>query len=95
MQITSLEGADPQTNKAIRKATKGKNRLKYNLYRYFVKNTDVVNIKQKSDGTPKTVKVKINGKYYKAKKEKEWNYNTDTCTVNFFGNNLDGSYTIP
>ncbi len=95
MQITALEGNDKQINKAIKKATKGKNGLPFNTNPYFVRNTDDVVIKEKKDGSAKSVKVKINDKYYKAKKDREWKYDKETKTVTFSGDNLDGSFTRP
>ncbi len=61
----------------------------------FVRNTDDVVIKEKKDGSVKSVKVKINDKYYKAKKDREWKYDKESKTVTFSGENLDGSYTGP
>ena len=95
MQITALEGDDKKLNKAIKKATKGKNGLPFKTNSYFVRNTDDVVIKEKKDGSAKSVKVKINDKYYKAKKDKEWKYDKESKTVTFSGENLDGSYTGP
>ena len=95
IQVTAVEGNDKAINKAIKKATKGKNGLDFKTNPFFVRNTDDVEIKEKKDGSAKSVKVMINGKFYKAKKDKEWKYDKDTNTVTFLGDNLDGSYTRP
>ena len=92
LQITGLEGVSDKTIvKEIKKATKGANGLKIKINHYFVR--DGVTPKKKSDGSVKSVKVMINGKDYKAKKD-EWDYDSATKTITFKGNNLEGSVKI-
>ena len=98
MQITALEGNDKKLNKAVKKATKGKKKgLTFKTNPFYIRNTDkdLIVLKEKKNGDVKSVKIKINGKYYKAKKGKEWKYDKDTKTVTFLGDNLDGGYTKP
>jgi len=90
-RITGLEGADRETVKKIKKATKGSNGLPFKCNPYYVRNTDSVKLKFKKNGDLKSVKVLINDKYYKAKKG-EWSYDSDKKEVLFTGANLNGSY---
>ena len=90
-QITGLSGADKKTEREIKKATKGSNGLSYKSNPYYVRNTDSLTVKWKKNGSPKSVKVMINGKDYKAKKE-EWSYSGSSKTFTFKGSNLTGSY---
>ena len=90
-QITGLSGADKKTEREIKKATKGSKGLSYKSNPYYVRNTDSLTVKWKKSGSPKSVKVMINGKDYKAKKE-EWSYNGASKTFTFKGSNLAGSY---
>ncbi len=90
-QITGLSGADKKTEREIKKATKGSKGLSYKSNPYYVRNTDSLTVKWKKNGSPKSVKVMINGKDYKAKKE-EWSYNGTSKTFTFKGSNLTGSY---
>lgn len=91
IQITGLEGADKDTIKKVKNATKGNNGLPYVQNPYYVGNTDSVTPGWKKDGSLKSVKIKIGNKDYKAKK-KEWEYNKDTKVITFKGDNLSGSY---
>ena len=59
-----------------------------------MKDTDTVTPKFKKDGSLKSVKVKINEKDYKAKKD-EFSYDQATKTVVFDGENLKGSCRLP
>ena len=91
LQILELAGADKVINKTIKKATAGSAGLHFTVIPHYVRDGDdvVVTIKK---GIPKSVKVTIFGKLYKAKKG-EFSYDADSGTINFSGN-LDGSYTI-
>jgi len=93
IQITGLSGADKDTEKKIKKATKGSNGLSFKCNPYFVRDTDSVTPKFKKNGEPKSVKVKINGKDYKAKKE-EFSFDSEHKQIQFKGSNLNGSYKI-
>ena len=88
IQITGIQGADKKTVKDLKKATKGAAGLPFNMNPYYVKDTDKVTIKRKKNGSIKSVKVMINGKDYKAKK----NEYTDGTPIIFKGSNLNGSY---
>lgn len=90
IQITGLQGADKDTIKAIKKATKGT--LKFNINPYYVRDNDGVVPKRKKDGTVKSVKIMLNGKYYKAKKG-EWSLESDNL-IKFSSQNLDGSFHV-
>ncbi|MBQ9550411.1 MAG: hypothetical protein IJU87_06330, partial [Lachnospiraceae bacterium] len=93
IQITGLEGADKDTVKAIKKATKGDKGIPFEENPYYVKNTDSVTPKLKKDGSLKSVKVNINNKNYKAKKG-EYDYDKVEKLIRFKGNNLKGSYKV-
>ena len=93
IQITGLEGADKDTVKAVKKATKGSNGLSFKVNPYYVKDTDTVNPKTKKDGSIKSVKVKINGKDYKAKKS-EFSFDGTKNRIVFDSENLKGSWTV-
>ncbi len=86
IQITGLSGADKATIKAVKKATKG---MPLKINPYYVKDTDDVIAKSKKDGTLKSVKILINGKYYKAKKSE---FRLKDGVIKFTGSNLDGSW---
>ncbi len=92
IQITGLEGADKDTVKAVKKATKGSSGLSFKVNPYYVRDTDNVTTKPKKDGSLKSVKVKINGKDYKAKKT-EYDYDITLKLITFKGENLAGSCT--
>ncbi len=95
IQITGLENADKKVVKAVKKATKGDKGIPFSCNPYYVKDSvKNVTVKAKKDGTPKSVKVKINDKDYKAKKD-EWEYSADKKAILFKGNNLAGSWTYP
>ena len=93
IQITGLEGADADTVKAVKKATKGSSGLSFKVNPYYVRNTDTVNAKTKKDGSLKSVKIKINGKDYKAKKT-EYDYSEASKLITFKGENLAGSWSV-
>jgi len=93
IQITGLEGANKDTVKAVKKATKGSNGLSFKVNPYYVKDTDTVNPKTKKDGSLKSVKVKINGKDYKAKKS-EFSFDGTKKRIVFDSENLKGSWTM-
>ncbi len=59
---------------------------------YYVKDAENVTTKPKKDGNLKSVKVKINGKDYKAKKT-EYDYDSVSKLIIFKGENLAGSCT--
>ena len=60
---------------------------------YYVKDTDQVSIKRKNDGIIKSVKVRIFGKDYKAKKG-EFAYDGTEKAILFSSHNLYGSYHV-
>nr|MCR4746141.1 leucine-rich repeat domain-containing protein [Lachnospiraceae bacterium] len=91
IQIKGLNGADKETIKKIKAATKGSLGLPFTVNPYYVSNKDSVETKTKKDGSLKSVKITIGGKKYKAKKT-EWSYNSDTKTITFSGSNLAGNY---
>ena len=91
IQVISLKGADKKTNKEVKKATKGSGGLPFKLNPYYVNNSDKVTVKQKKDGTIKSVKILINGKEYKAQKD-EWFFDSSSNSILFSGNNLAGVY---
>lgn len=91
IQIIDLEGADANTVKAVKNATKGKNGLPFSVNPYYVSGSDKVTPKFGKDGSPKFVKVTILGKDYKAKKN-EWDFNASEKIFTFKGNNLNGSF---
>ena len=78
-QITKLEDPDGMTdkklNKLIKKATKGKNGLKFEFSPYYIQAGDKIKVKfkTKKDGTiiPKWVKVMIYGKFYTFKNSRK------------------------
>ena len=93
IQITGISGVDRKIEKEVKKATKGFNYLSFTVNPYFVKDTDELYLKTKKDGSISTVKIKIFGKYYKAKKN-EWSFGSEKNVISFMGSNLDGSYTV-
>ena len=92
IQIKELSGADKSISKEIMKATKGNDGLSFVVDPYNVTETDTVTVKKKGDGTVKSVKVKINGKDYKAKKD-EWEYDSASKLIKFKGSNLSGTHS--
>lgn len=93
IQITGLENADKTIVKAVKKATKGDKGIPFKCNPYYVKDSvKNVTVKAKKDGSIKSVKVKINDKDYKAKKD-EWEYKADIKSILFKGSNLAGSWT--
>ena len=58
----------------------------------MIRDTDKVTPKFKKSGELKSVKVFINGKEYKAKKD-EYSYDSSKKQILFKGNNLNGSYS--
>ena len=92
IQITGLTGADKDTEKAVKKATKGANGLSFEVNPYYVRDTDAVTPKIKKESL-KSVKVKINGKDYKAKKG-EFSYDPATKVITFSGENLAGRFKV-
>ena len=93
IQVTGLNGADKETVKAVKRATKGANGLPFKINPYYVKNSDTVSIKRKKDNSIKQIKVKINGRDYKAKTS-EWEYDNTQDRIIFKGDNLNGSYSV-
>lgn len=94
IQINKLSGADKETNRIIKKATKGVNGLPFTINPYYVKDSDKVTLKKKKkDGSIKQVKVNIKGKDYKVKKG-EWTYDGTTGLISFTGKSVNGSYKI-
>ena len=91
IQIKDVSGFSKADRKAISKATKGSSGLSYTVNSYWVKDTDDVAIKRKGNNV-RSVKVKINGKYYKCKKS-EWSYDSSKGLILFSGN-LTGSYKV-
>ncbi len=94
VQIKGLEGADKETVRRLKKATKGAAGLKFSIVPYHVSDTDKVVTKFKGDGSLKWVKVEIQGKNYKAKKD-EYEYDKEKKLITFKGKNLAGSITCP
>lgn len=92
IQITGLQGADKATVKKVKKETKGSNGLPFKCNPCYVRDTDKVTPKFKKSGELKSVKVFINGKEYKAKKD-EYSYDSSEKQILFKGNNLNGSYS--
>ena len=90
--LLSLKGADKDINKAVKKATRGSKGLPFKVNKYFVRDSDKVDVKMKNDGSAKSVSILLWGKKYKAKKGKEWEFDKETKVVSFFGDNLTGSY---
>ncbi len=68
------------------------NGLSFKLNPYYVRDTDNVNAKTKKDGSLKSVKIKINGKDYKAKKT-EFSFDGTKNRIVFDSENLKGSWT--
>ena len=91
IRITGLEGADRATLKAVKKATRGKLGLPYKVNPYYVRDTDTVTVKTRTDKGPVSVKIRLKGKDYKAKKN-EWVYDAFSGIIGFTGENLKGSY---
>jgi len=91
IQIIGVEGLDKKTVRKIKKATRGKNGLPFDYLPYYVRQTDNVSCEVDKKGYPKIVKVMINNKLYKAKKN-EMIYNVTSDTISFNGINLAGSY---
>ena len=94
IRITGLDNADKDIVKAVKTATKGSNGLSFKVNPYYVKDTDTVTPKFKKDGSLKSVKVRIQGKDYKAKKG-EFSYDQATKTVVFDGEDMKGSCRLP
>lgn len=92
IQITGLQGADKATVKKVKKETKGSNGLPFKCNPYYVRDTDKVTPKFKKSGDLKSVKVLIDGKDYKAKKD-EYSYDSSKKQILFKGANLNGSYS--
>ena len=93
IQITGLQGADKDTVKKVKKATKGSNGLPFKCNPYYVRDTDKVTPKFKKSGAVASVKVAISGKDYKAKKT-EYDYNEASKLILFKGENLAGSWAV-
>ena len=93
IQVTALENAPKDVEKAVKKATKGKKGLPYTQNPYYVRDTDKVTPKFKKSGAAASVKVAINGKDYKAKKT-EYDYNEASKLIIFKGENLAGSWAV-
>ncbi len=93
IQITGLQDADKATLKKVKKDTKGSNGLPFKCNPYYVRDTDKVTPKFKKNGDLKSVKVFIDGKDYKAKKD-EFSYDSSKKQILFKGMNLNGSYSI-
>ncbi len=91
IQITGLSGADKNVVKMIKKATKGNDGLPFKSNPYYVRDTDKVTPKFNKKGKLKSVKVFINSKDYKAKKD-EYSYDSGNNLILFKGSNLNGSY---
>ncbi len=91
IRITGLAGADRETLKALKKATGGKNGLPYKVNPYYVRDNDTVIVKEGKNKGPVSVRIMINGKYYKAKKD-EWIFDPASGKIGFTGDNLNGSY---
>ncbi len=91
IQITGLSGADKDAVKKIKKATKGSNGLPFKCNPYYVRDTDKATPKFNKKGELKSVKILINNKDYKAKKD-EFSYDIGTKQILFKGSNLSGSY---
>ncbi len=94
IQIVKLENAPKDVEKAVKKETKGDKGMPYTQNPYYVKNTDSVKPKLKKNGNLASVKIGINGKDYKAKKN-ELEYDKDSRVITFKGENLAGAYVVP
>ncbi len=91
-QVTGLANADKDIVKTVKKATKGANGLPFTQNKFYVKEDDTnVTVKEKKDGSIKSVKVNIAGKDYKAKKD-EWEYDSNSSLVKVKVENLEGSW---
>ena len=93
IQVTDIEGADKEIIKEIKKCTRKENGLPFKINPYYVSNSDSVTIKYKKDGSVKSMKVTIEGKKYKVKKN-EWNISEAKDRVVFKGENVAGYYDI-
>jgi len=94
IRITGLNTADKKIVKAVKKATGGSGGLHFKVNPYYVRNTDTVTPKFKKDDSLKSIRVRIRGKDYKAKKG-EFSYDKTSKTVTFSGSNLNGSCRLP
>nr|MCR4655337.1 leucine-rich repeat domain-containing protein [Lachnospiraceae bacterium] len=92
--IKALDNADKDMEKALKQATKGAQGLPFTVRPYVVSKDDEVDLRRKDEGLIGSVKIKINGEWYKAKSY-EWGYNDDTKSVDFNSFNLNGSYKLP
>lgn len=93
IQITKVGSMSKEQMKKLKKDTKGINGLSFSVNPYWVKDVDDVIVKINKAEKIKTVKIKINGKYYKAKRD-EYSYDSLTQSLLFTGNNLASSYRI-
>lgn len=91
MQITGLQDADKETVKAIKKATRGKKGLPFTCNPYYVSDKDQIVVRKNKAGNIRSIKVQINDRLYKAKKN-EWTYDEAGKIIMFKGNNLAGSH---
>ena len=92
IQITGLQGADKETVKKVKNETNGSKGLPFKCNPYYVRDTDKVTPKFKKSGDLKSIKVFIDGKDYKVKKD-EYSYDSSKKQILFKGNNLNGSYS--
>ncbi len=92
MGLKKADGSDAEKDliKAVKKATKGKNGLSFNINPYYIKDDTKLEPKKGKDGSLKSIKIEIKEKLYKAKK-KEFSYDKESDTVTFDSENLKGS----
>ncbi len=90
--LKKADGSDAEKDivKLVKKATKGKNGLEFNINPYYVKDDTKLEPKKKKDGDLKSIKIEIKEKLYKAKNN-EFTYDKDSDTVTFDSENLKGS----
>ena len=90
--LKKADGSDAEKDlvKKVKKATKGKNGLSFNINTYYIKDDTKLEPKKGKDGSLKSIKIEIKEKLYKARK-KEFTYDKDSDTVTFDSENLKGS----
>ena len=100
IQITGLKwngNKDKRLLKALKKATKGINGLPFEVEAFNVNacSADDVKVKINRKGKAKYFKVRILNKWYKAKKNVDYDYDETTGVFTFKGDNLKGTWTVP
>ena len=77
-----MYGADKKTIHQIKKATSGEKGLPFSFTPYEVSNKDIIRIKNRKNGSPKNIRIRINGKYL-ALNKMEWLYDSDLKKIRF------------